>query len=82
MLLRKNVRDYRAWYAAGMTLLALGLGGQTLTGRRFSVLGFGESLPPGWSGFIDGMALVFVMTSIFFNLRGFMLYRAQRSAGG
>jgi hypothetical protein len=68
MLLRRHSDDPQAFFATGQLLLVAGLAGQIVV--RWS------SDP--WAGFLAGLSGTLIGASIFFNVRGLVLWRGQR----
>lgn len=68
MLLRRHHDNPQVFFAAGQLLLVAGLVGQLII--RWS------SDP--WAGFLAGLSGTFIGASIFFNVRGLVLWRARR----
>ena len=59
--LRKNPKDPLAWLASGGVFVAL-----AVLVRQIAVY---YGLPASWSGFVDGMAMVFAVASVAFHAR-------------
>jgi hypothetical protein len=68
MLLRRHTDNPQAFFVTGQLLLVVGLAGQAVV--RWS------SDP--WAGFLAGLSGALIGASIFFNMRGLVLWRGRR----